>query len=112
MKNRYFLLSCGAAALITFAFWNGEATAQPNSGDGGQSSSKSLVNVKCIVTLDARSNSRTQLTREMQQVSGFFQQDTVQGVVIQLNSDWLVLKDDDAENWIPRDKVLMIRTTR
>jgi len=110
MKNRLILLSCGAAVLAMFAFWNGEVTAQPTPADGR--SSELSVNLKCIVTLDAQSNSRSAMTAELQTISGFVRQDTVQGTLIRVNSEWLVLKDGESENWIPRDKVLLLRTSR
>jgi hypothetical protein len=31
--------------------------------------------------------------------------------LIRLSEDWCVLKDGNAENWIPTDKILMIRVS-
>ena len=45
-------------------------------------------------------------------VSGFVAPDTAEGILIQLDSDWLVLRDGSEENWIPKSKVLMIRVRR
>lgn len=108
MKNRFIVLSCGAAVLAMFAFWNGEATAQPNSSG----SSELPMTRNCTVTLDARANSRSTMAPEMQAQSGFVRQDTVQGVLIRVTAEWLVLKDGESENWIPRDKVLLLRVSR
>ena len=69
MKNRIVFLSCGAVVLAMFAFWNGEVTAQPNPGGDGRGSELPM-NLKCIVTLDAQSNSRATMTQEMQMQSG------------------------------------------
>ncbi len=112
MKTRILLFSCGAAALAMFAFWSGEATAQSGPAAEGPSSYDIPLKVQCIVTLDPRSNSRSTMTAEMHLLSGFVRPDTVQGLVIQSNPQWLVLKDGDSENWVPRDKILMVRLQR
>ena len=107
IKNRLVPLFCGATALVTFALWNTDATAQ--SGPGGDTGAKLPFNRKCTVTLDARSNARSSMTQEMQQQSGFVRQDTVEGTLISADAEWLVLKSDNTENWIPRDKILLLR---
>jgi hypothetical protein len=112
MKNQIVMLSCVVAALATFTVWNGTASGQSNSGAEGRVSSDPPLNLKYIITLDARSNSRSTMPEEMQVLSGFVRQDTVRGTLIQSNAQWLVLKDGDAENWVPRDKALMVRLQR
>jgi len=112
MKNKLVPIICGAAALAAFAMWNGQATAQFDSAELGRSGSPTPMNLKCYVTLDASSNSRAGMTQEMQQQSGFIATDTVQGTVVLVSPEWLVLKDDNSENWIPRDKILMVRAKR
>ena len=107
IKNRILPLFCGATALVMFALWNTDATAQ--SGPGAGTVAKLPFNRKCTVTLDARSNARSSMTQEMQQQSGFVRQDTVEGTLISADAEWLVLKNDNTENWIPRDKVLLLR---
>jgi hypothetical protein len=111
MKNRLLPIILGASILGTIAFWNTDASAQSNT-TGGRADLKPPLNRNCIVTLDARSNSRSTMTSEMRQLSGFVRQDTAQGTLIHLDAAWLVLKDGDAETWIPRDKVLMLRASR
>jgi hypothetical protein len=111
MKTRLLSIIICASILGTFAFWNTDASAQSNTTGGG-TAPKPPLNKNCIVTLDARPNSRSTMTQQMQRLSGFVRQDTAQGTLIHLDAAWLVLKDGDSENWIPRDKVLMLRASR
>lgn len=36
----------------------------------------------------------------------------LQGDFLPINTEWLVLKEGNYENWIPRDKVLSMRVSR
>lgn len=65
---------------------------------------------KCIVSVDPQA-SRTGLPATDNQASGFEADGTAKGLLIRLSDDWCVLKDGTAENWIPVDKVLMIRAS-
>lgn len=111
MKTRLLPLICGAAILATIPFWNTNASAQPDSSTG-RSGLKPPINRNCIVTMDARSNSRASMSQEMQRTSGFVRQDTAEGTLVHVDAAWIVLKNLDGENWIPRDKVLMLRATQ
>jgi hypothetical protein len=65
---------------------------------------------KCIVSVDPRA-SRSGLPATENQVSGFEADGTAKGQLILLSNDWCVLKDGTNENWIPTEKVLMIRAS-
>ena len=86
----------GNLAFATLAIWNGEATARSSSAEGDASSDLPL-NSKCIVTLDARSNSRCFISK---------------GALIRSTAQWLVLKNMDSEYLVPRDRVLMVKVHR
>lgn len=111
MKKRLLPIILGVSILGAIAFWNTDAFAQSNT-TGGRTDLKPPLNRNCIVTLDTRSNSRSTMSPEVQQLSGFVRQDTAQGTLIHLDAVWLVLKDGNAETWIPRDKVLILRASR
>ena len=64
----------------------------------------------CIVSGDPRA-SRVELPASKNQASGFEADGTAKGQLIRLSDDWCVLKDGNAENWIPTDKILMIRAS-
>ena len=68
------------------------------------------IGKKCIVSVDPQA-SRTGLPATENQASGFEADGTAKGQLILLSDDWCVLKDGTAENWIPVDKVLMIRAS-
>jgi hypothetical protein len=65
---------------------------------------------KCIVSVDPHA-SRAGLPGTENQASGFEADGTAQGQLIRLSDDWCVLKDGNAENWIPTVKILMIRVS-
>ncbi len=62
----------------------------------------------CVVTVDPQ-DKRTPVYAGIQNiVTGFDAPDTVRGTLIRVDDDWLVLRDGKSENWIPRNKVLLI----
>jgi hypothetical protein len=65
---------------------------------------------KCIVSVDPQA-SRAGLPATENQASGFEADGTAKGQLIRISDDWCVLKDGNAENWIPTAKVLMIRAS-
>lgn len=62
----------------------------------------------CIVTLDPRT-SHAELPSAKKQVAGFDGDGTARGQLIKLSGEWCVLKDGKSENWIPTEKILMLR---
>jgi hypothetical protein len=65
---------------------------------------------KCVVSVDPQA-SRSGLPATENQASGFEADGTAKGQLIRLSDDWCVLKDGNAENWIPTDKILLIRAS-
>jgi hypothetical protein len=69
--------------------------------------------LECVITLD-----RNALTLDLASAapppgsSGFYSDWTARGQLIYLNDEWCVLKDGTYEDWIPRNKILMIRVSR
>jgi hypothetical protein len=66
----------------------------------------------CILTLDPRAERTGKLVDESLKKTNLTHADTVEGTLLMLDADWLVLKDGTYENWIPRDKVLFMRVSR
>ncbi len=66
----------------------------------------------CIVTLDPRAERAVKPAAEALKKSSLTGDDTVEGTLVRLDEEWLVLKDGSYENWIPRDKVLFMRASR
>ena len=66
----------------------------------------------CIVTLDPQAERTVKPVNDALKKTSLTSDDTVEGTLILLNDEWLVLKDGTYENWIPRDKVLFLRASR
>lgn len=63
---------------------------------------------RCVVTIDPLASSKVEIAGKSNIVTGFSAPDTVEGILIRLDAEWLVLRDGCEENWIPRSKLLMI----
>lgn len=70
------------------------------------------VGLRCIVTLDPRSEGPSKTGNEALKKTGLSPESTVEGSLASMGEDWLVLKDGTYEIWIPRDKVLFMRVSR
>lgn len=66
----------------------------------------------CIVTLDPRAERAVKPSGDALKKTSLTGDDTVEGTLVLLDDEWLVLKDGTYENWIPRDKVLFMRASR
>jgi hypothetical protein len=66
----------------------------------------------CIVTLDPRAERAVKPAGDALKKTSLTGDDTVEGTLVLLDNEWLVLKDGTYENWIPRDKVLFMRASR
>ena len=73
---------------------------------------KSPYGQLCIVTLDPQAERAVKQAGDALKKTSLTADDTVEGNLILLNDEWLVLKDGTYENWIPRDKVLFMRASR
>lgn len=70
------------------------------------------LNRPCVVTVDPRAESKREVVGQGNKISGFAAPDTAEGILVQMDSEWLVLRDGSYESWIPRSKVLLIRVSR
>ncbi|HEX7260199.1 MAG TPA: hypothetical protein VF258_00130 [Luteolibacter sp.] len=70
------------------------------------------LDLECVVTIENQAWMANLPTQSPGPASGFRADFTVQGKLIQINPDWVVIKDGTYENWISRDKVLNIRASR
>lgn len=66
------------------------------------------TNRDCVVTVDSLSTPKAVIAGDANIVTGFAAPDTVEGTLIRLDAEWLVLRSGCNENWIPKNKVLMI----
>jgi hypothetical protein len=70
------------------------------------------LDLECVVTIENQAWMANLPTQSPGASSGFRADFTIQGKLIQLNPDWVVIKDGTYENWISRDKVMNIRASR
>lgn len=68
------------------------------------------INLRCVVTVDPQYRATENL--EQSPKAGFTGPNILEGIIIRMDQDWLVLKDGSFENWIPRGKILTIRVSR
>ena len=95
------------------AITNLETSAQTPAAPGSPAVGAELpFNCRCIVTLDPKFKSTPDLIEQTQKASGFIAPNTAEGVLVRMDREWLVLKDGSYENWIPTDKVLLLRVSR
>lgn len=94
----------GAAVSFPSSTVNAQQAAAPAAG-------AIPVGLRCIVTVDPRATGHAP-GFETQQKSGLSAEHIVEGNLVSMGGEWLVLKDGTYENWIPRDKVLLMRVSR
>lgn len=69
-------------------------------------------NTICTVTVDSRSTEKPVLAGTGNKSTGFVAPDVAEGILIRLDSEWVVLRDGSYESWIPTHKVIMIHASR
>ena len=116
MKRHSLLLFGGSAMLATLLFWAPAVSKATNTTVLPPGPHETRVdyplNRSCLVTVDPRAMSKPEIAGQANKVSGFVAPDTAEGILVHMDSDWLVLRDGSEENWIPKAKVLMIRVRR
>ena len=70
------------------------------------------INRRCVVTVDPLAASKPVIAGIENVVTGFSAPDVVEGVLIRLDPDWLVLRENSNDYWIPTSKVILIRVNR
>jgi hypothetical protein len=116
MKRIPLTLIGAAAALLLLAAWTPEVLATVRSTDSTTVAPDARVEYPmdhlCVVTVDPRAVSQSEIAGRANKVTGFVAPDTVEGTLVRLDADWLVLREGRHDNWIPKDKVLMIHVIR
>jgi hypothetical protein len=67
------------------------------------------IGENCVVTVDSFAGSRPVSSVQANANPGFVGTDIVKGVLTRVDDSWMVLKEGTYENWIPRNKVLLLR---
>jgi hypothetical protein len=70
------------------------------------------LNQECVVTIENEAWMANVSTRAPGATSGFLPDFTIQGKLLEVGREWVVIGDGNSENWISRDRVVNIRTSR
>lgn len=62
----------------------------------------------CVVTVDPLADSTKRYAGDANVITGFAAPDTVNGKLIRIDEHWLILQNGHTENWIPRQKVILL----
>ncbi len=109
MKTKMLILTVAGCSAVLFLIQR-PAEAQP-AAPSKPAPVQSPVGLDCVVTVEMQSwMDRPEMTPG--QPSGFYQDYTLRGKILELGPEWVILKDGISENWISRDKVLSIRVAR
>ncbi len=102
----------GAISLLICSPWISAALTGARTSGGALSTTVPQgvypLNRACVVTVDSLSTPKPVLAGDANIVTGFTAPDTVEGTLIRIDADWLVLRGGSSENWIPKNKVMMI----
>ena len=113
MKPSFLSAFAGIAMVLGLAMGTREAGAQtPATPAKEVVVAESPLNNRCTVTLDPQFKSAPDLASQNQKNPGFTTANTAEGMLVRMDSEWIVLKEGNSESWIPREKVLLIHVSR
>lgn len=102
------VVAIAAAVVLSFPSVQAQQAVAPAAG----ASPAGPVGLRCEVTLDPRAYGDAKPAVEAMKKTGLTPEGTVEGVLVSMDDQWLILKDGTYENWIHRDKVLFMRVSR
>lgn len=109
-RNSTILLAC-ATPLIIYTIWNPEVLAAMRTQTAPIPGAPAIdypLGQRCVVTVDPLATSKPVIAGTANKVTGFVAPDTAEGTLIRMDSDWLVLRDGSNEEWIPKNKIIML----
>jgi len=113
MKRKPMLLVGGAILLILATVWIPDVLGVVRATERPLGPPVRVVdfpiNRKCVVTVDPLAASKPVIAGIENVVTGFAAPDTAEGVLIRLDPEWLVLRENSEDYWIPTSKVILIR---
>jgi len=113
MKPILSLLAGAAAVAVAVPFFTESSQAQQPTGKPAEKTISYPVGSRCVVTLNPEVAATKRYGATASQSEAYEVLDNkVEGDFLTINTEWLVLKEGNYENWIPRDKVLSMRVSR
>lgn len=105
--KQFLSLLAGAAV----PFFTQPSQAQQPTGNPAAKTVAYPVGSRCVVTLNPEV-AATSRSGGVNDNANEVLDNKVQGDFLTINAEWIVLKEGNYENWIPRDKVLSMRVSR
>lgn len=105
-------LMAGAGLIAAVASsWSPVAQARQPEAAAGEQKVQLPIGRRCVITLDPRDPGKRR-EGAANADSYLVLDNKVEGDLVSVNPEWIVLKDGNYENWVPRDKVLYLRASR
>lgn len=111
MKSKLMALTLGTVTIAFLSLIGSDVSAQNPPATSSNPAVELPLGLRCVVTLDPAAPDRT-IPVEPLRASGFYAPNTTEGTLVRLDADWVVLRDGNYDNWIPRNKVLLLRSSR
>lgn len=112
MKRQSTILLTCAVPFVIYTIWNPEVLAAMRTQTASQVPGAPAIDhplgQRCVVTVDPTATAKPVTAGTANKVTGFVAPDTAEGILIRIDSEWLVLRDGSNEEWIPRNKILMM----
>lgn len=109
------LLAC-AIPLFIYATWNPDLLAgardHPQAPIPETPAVDYPLGLRCVVTVDPLAASKPVVAGTSNKVTGFVAPDVAEGVLIRIDDEWLVLREGYHDDWIPRNKIILMHVTR
>jgi len=111
MKQVLPVLAGVALIAATVPFFTQPSQAQQPAANPAGKALTYPAGLRCVVRLNPEFPSQKRSTNSNVETYEITD-NQMEGEFLTINAEWLVLKDGNYENWIPRDKVLSMRVSR
>jgi hypothetical protein len=112
MKHQTMILLACAIPVLSYATWAPDVLAavrsHPAAPIAGAPAVDYPLGLRCVVTVDPLAASKPVVAGTFNKVTGFVAPDIAEGVLIRMDDEWLVLRDGCNDDWIPRNKIILI----
>jgi len=116
MKHQSMILLACAIPLFIYATWAPDvlaaARSQPTAPIPGAPAVDYPLGLRCVVTVDPLAASKPVVAESFNKATGFAAPDIAEGVLIRMDNEWLVLRDGYHDDWIPRNKIILMHVSR
>ena len=116
MKRLPLIVLATVVCTVLIGMLTSNLTANVETASSVSAYSESTVNypigLRCVVTVDPESVQKERFAGGANIITGFIAPDTVRGILVSVDDEWVILQDGKYDNWIPRDKVILLSVCR